>query len=239
MSRLGDLIHTQRTRQNMTAKQVSRKCGVSETYILDVEAGKRIIADDQARRILKAIGLTEHTEADFTLDDIAATVDLETVKPKVQPPAEKTVKGDARPVASAKETVSGSIWLDALSSVLKRVPVYNAAMQEVGHRLLPITEGRIENASPDKVFYYVVPDDSMQGFRMHRDDLVLIVPAASPIDDAVMLIEYNKQRMLRKIKKLDGFQLLIQNYGREYDARQVTVQEITCLGRCVKIEISL
>ena len=84
MSRLGDLIHLERTRQGLTFKQVARKTGVSEKYLQEVESGKRIIADDQARRILKSIGMKEHTEADFTLDDIAATVDLQSAVPRLQ-----------------------------------------------------------------------------------------------------------------------------------------------------------
>ena len=83
MSRLGDLIRTERIRQKLTPKQVARKCGVSESYLLAVEAGTRIIADDQARRILKSIGLKQQNEAEFTLDDIAATVDLVQVQPKM------------------------------------------------------------------------------------------------------------------------------------------------------------
>ena len=62
MSRLGDLIRTERLRAKMTPKQVAKKCGVSESYIMAVEAGTRIIADDQARRILKTIGLREQNE---------------------------------------------------------------------------------------------------------------------------------------------------------------------------------
>ena len=81
MSRLGDLIRTERIRQKLTPKQVARKCGVSESYIVAVEAGTRIIGDDQARRILKTIGLRQQNEAEFTLDDIAATVDLTQVQP--------------------------------------------------------------------------------------------------------------------------------------------------------------
>jgi transcriptional regulator with XRE-family HTH domain len=84
MSRLGDLIRLERTRQGLTHKQVARKCGVSDKYLMEVESGKRIIADDQARRILKAIGLQEtRTEAEFTLDDIAATVDLQSAVPQL------------------------------------------------------------------------------------------------------------------------------------------------------------
>lgn len=82
MSRLGDLIRTERLRSKMTPKQVARKCGVSESYLLAVEAGTKIIADDQARRILKTIGLREQTEADFSLDDIAATVDWQVHPPR-------------------------------------------------------------------------------------------------------------------------------------------------------------
>ena len=71
MSRLGDLLRTERLRRKMTLKQVAKLSGVSESFLKDVEEGKRIIADDQARRILKKIGLTEQTEQGFTLDDIA------------------------------------------------------------------------------------------------------------------------------------------------------------------------
>lgn len=156
MSRLGDLIRTERIRQKMTPKQVAKKCGVSESFILAVEAGTRIIADDQARRILKNIGLREQTEADFTLDDIAATVDLQTVQPAmVKKPAAPKVEKVASTEETPAEGVAGSVWLDALSSVLKRVPVLNAVMKPVDHRLLPILNGRIEGANPEKVFYFL------------------------------------------------------------------------------------
>ena len=247
MSRLGDLIHTERLRQNMTPKQVARKCGVSESYIIAVENGSRIIADDQARRILKKIGLTQQTEADFTLDEIAATVDLAQVQPGMQPPAQKPApkpKPEAEKVASTEtevkdETVTGSIWLDALTSVLKTVPVMNAVLKPVDARLLPIIQGRIEGGAPDKVFYYLVPDDSMRGFRIQSGDLAFIVPAQLPVDGAIMLVEANNHRYLRKIKTLNASTYLLQSYDKEYDAVSVNLHELNCLGRVVKVEFAL
>lgn len=223
MSRLGDLIRTERLRSKMTPKQVARKCGVSESYLLAVEAGTKIIADDQARRILKTIGLREQTEADFSLDDIAATVDLASAspavakaveRPKPQPEYElvattKTVGKKQDDDTDKDENVTGSVWLDALTSVLKRVPIMNAVMQPVDYRLMPIQSGKIEGAKPDKVFYFLAPDDSMRGFRIHSGDLALIVPARSPIDGAIMLVEYNSHRFLRKIKKLNDYSALL------------------------------
>ena len=252
MSRLGDLIRTKRIRQRLTPKQVARKCGVSESYILAVEAGTRIIPDDQARRILKTIGLKEQTEADFSLDDIASTVDLAQASPSlhsaVQRTAPRPAPAPARPaaekVASTKEEkadegISGSIWLDALTSVMKNVPAMNAVMKPVAHRLLPILQGRIEGGAPDKVFYFLAPDDSMRGFRIHAGDLALIVPAQSPIDGAVMLVEYGQHRYLRKIKTLSPTSYLLQSYDREYDAVTVSLHELTCLGRVARVEFTL
>ncbi len=250
MSRLGDLIRTERLRAKLTPKQVAKKCGVAESYLVAVEKGTKIIADDQARRILKAIGLREQTEADFSLDDIAATVDLASVaspvakqvaaprpQPKREPEAELVASTADK--ADEEKGVGGSVWLDALTSVLKRVPVMNAVMKPIDYRLLPIQNGKIEGASPDKVFYYLAPDDSMRGFRIHQGDVGLIVPARSPIDGAIMLVEHDSHRYLRKVKKLNDYSVLLQSYDREYDAKEVAICDCTFLGRVCKLEITL
>ncbi len=244
MSRLGDLIRTERIRQKLTPKQVAKKCGVSESYLLAVEAGTRIIADDQARRILKSIGLKQQTEAEFTLDDIAATVDLAQVQPRMAAAvqaAKKPLKKEAELAASSEEaeSIAGSVWLDALQSVLKRVPVMNAVMKPVSYQLVPVENGRIEGANPDKVFFYLAPDDSMRGFRIHKGDIVLTVPAQSPVDSAVMLMNYNGHRYLRKVKVLDDRNVLLQSYDREYEAETVPVNEIGFIARCVKVTFEL
>ena len=243
MSRLGDLIRTERIRQKLTPKQVARKCGVSESYIVAVEAGTRIIGDDQARRILKTIGLKQQNEAEFTLDDIAATVDLAQVRPSLAAQAVPKPRKEAEKVASTEEEkdegVAGSIWLDALQSVMKRVPVMNAVMKPVSYQLIPVENGRIEGANPDKVFFYLAPDDSMRGFRIHKGDIVLTVPANSPVDGAIMLMTYNEHRYLRKIKTLNPTTYLLQSYDREYDAVTVSLHELTCIGRVARVEFTL
>ena len=245
MSRLGDLIRTERIRQKLTPKQVAKKCGVSESYLLAVEAGTRIIADDQARRILKSIGLKQQTEAEFTLDDIAATVDLVQVQPRMAEAAaavKKPPKKEAELVAATEdkdEGVAGSVWLDALQSVLKRVPVMNAVMKPVSYQLVPVENGRIEGANPEKVFFYLAPDDSMRGFRIHRGDVVLTVPANSPVDGAIMLLTYNEHRYLRKVKILDDRNVLLQSYDRQYEAETVPMNEIGFLSRCVQVTFEL
>ena len=155
--------------------------------------------------------------------------------------AKKPARKEAELAASTEEeeSVAGSVWLDALQSVLKRVPVMNAVMKPVSYQLVPVENGRIEGANPDKVFFYLAPDDSMRGFRIHKGDIVLTVPAQSPVDDAIMLMNYNEHRCLRKVKILDDRNVLLQSYDREYEAETVPISEIGFLSRCVKVTFEL
>ncbi len=238
MSRLGDLIKLERTRRGLTPKEVARKSGVSEGYLLDVEAGTRIIQDAQARRILKVMGAQAPEESSFTLDDIAATVDLQSALPQAARAVEKAAA--AKPDGKAADTnITGSIWLDALSGVLQHVPIYNAVMKEVGSRLLPVTDGKVEGAPKDKVYYFKAPDDDMRGFRVHRGDLVLVVPASAPQDGAMMLIETPQGKMLRQIKLLPRFQAMLQKYDREFESEIVNIADLKVMGKCVRLEAEL
>ena len=238
MSRLGDLIKLERTRRGMTHKAVARKSGVSEGYLKEVEAGTRIIQDAQARRILKVMGAQAPEESSFTLDDIAATVDLQSALPQAAKAVEKAATG--KPKGKAVDTgITGSIWLDALSGVLQHVPIYNAVMKEVGSRLLPVTEGKIEGAPKDRVYYFKAPDDDMRGFRVHRGDLVLVVPAGAPQDGAMMLIETPQGLMLRQIKLLPRFQAMLQKYDREFESEIINIADLKVVGKCVRLEAEL
>ena len=241
MSRLGDLIRLERTRQGLSHKQVARKCGVSDKYLMEVEAGTRIIADDQARRILKTMGMQpQQADAEFTLDDIAATVDLQSAVPHIAKKVEAAKTEKQRPAAETEDPgVAGSIWLDALSGVLKHVPIYNAVMKEVGHRLLPITNGKIEGAAPDKVYYFMAPDDSLRGFRVHRGDLVLVVPAQAIVDGALMLLQTPQGRQLKMVKRVNDYQAMLQTYRDACESEIRNYNEITVVGRCLRLEADL
>ena len=242
MSRLGDLLMLERSRQNLTRKQVARTCGVSEGYLKDVEEGRRIIRDDEARRILRTLGTSQRNEAEFSLDEIAATVDLSTLAPTPAPapqkvaPAPKSESASAAPKSAQEQS---GIWLDALSSVLKPVPVMNAGWIQVSRHMVPIQDGKIEGAKPDKVVYFLAPDDSMRAMRIEKGDLVLVVLQTLPVDGAIMLVEYGAHRCLRRVKLLGNANILLQSGDRDLDAEAMNVSEIKFVGRAVRVEIAL
>ncbi|MFR1593464.1 MAG: helix-turn-helix transcriptional regulator, partial [Christensenellales bacterium] len=177
-------------------------------------------------------------EAEFSLDEIAATVDLGTLapaKPTPQPKADPP-KPASKPVSAEEQS---GIWLDALSSVLQPVPVMNAGWIQVARRMVPIQDGKIEGAKPERVVYFQAPDDSMRAMRIEKGDLVLVVPQALPVDGAIMLVEYGAHRCLRRIRLLGDSKILLQSGDRELDAQAMHINELKLVGRAVRIEIAL
>lgn len=238
MSRLGNLLRIERTRKKLSLKQVAKLSAVSEKYLADVEAGKRIISDKEARRILDKMGADSPTAAEFSMEQIASTVDLHSAAPiqrkieaqRIRAPKEKQ---------SPTEKVTGSIWLDALSSVIRSVPIYNAAMKEIGNRLLPVEKGKIEGAPADKVFYYQAPDNSLQGFRVKKGDLLLIVPQNMSEDGALMLVKTASALTLRMVKTLPRFQVMLQAFDASFDSEIVNLADVTFMGKAVRLEAEL
>ena len=74
MSRLGDAIRKARLAKKMTEKQLGRKCGMAENVIKDIEAGRRIVSDDQAQRILKLLGAESPVSTEL---DVAAEPEVQ------------------------------------------------------------------------------------------------------------------------------------------------------------------
>lgn len=68
--------------------------------------------------------------------------------------------------------------------------------------------------------------------------MLLVVPAHSPIDGAVMLLKWKNHCMARKVK-LSGERLMLLSYDRELDAQPAQLAEVTFVGRCARLEASL
>ncbi len=235
MSRLGDTIRAARLKSGLTPKALGKKCGVAESFILGVEAGTRIVSDDQAQRILKILGVKNPVSAEL---EVAAEPERP-LRPRPKP-----YVLPARPEETAAHTdeaaqENNNAWLDALGGVVKRVPVVGPDGTVIDHRLLPVIGGKIEGGAPDKVLYYRCPDDSLRGFRIYAGDLLLTVPADRPQEDAVMLLLMDGQRVARKLRKLDGTHVLLQSYDREFTGEPAELSSLTILGRCVRLEKTL
>jgi len=238
MSRLGDTIRAAREKAGLTPKALGKKCGVAESFIVEVESGRKIVSDEQAQRILKALGTTNPVSTELEV----AAEPPQALRPRPKPyvlPVKQPDDPPPTPVEQAQTQASADAWLDALGGVVKRVPVIDAEGVVIDHRLLPVVGGRIEGGHPDKVLYFRVEDDALRGFRIHPGDLLLTVPAATPIDEAVMLVQIDGKRAVRKIKKVEGGKLMLQTYDREFEGATVELRQVLILGHCIRLEKQL
>ena len=231
MSRLGDTIRAARLKAKMTEKALAKKCGMAESNIKDIESGRRIVSDEQAQRILKVLGSRDPISTEL---DVAAEPEVK-LRPRPRPRAYILTPEEKNAPDAQAQAESNDAWLDALGGVVKRVPVMSPDGVVVDHVLTPIVSGKIEGGAPDKVLYYRCPDDMLRGFRVHAGDLLLVVPASKAEDDRLMLVEYQGQRMVRKLLKLDGGRIQMQAFDHEFSAVVGNIQTVKVLGRCVKL----
>ena len=220
MSRLGDTIRGARLKKAMTPKALAKKCGVSESFIVEVESGRRIVSDDQAQRILKVLGVDNPVSTEL---EVASEPEVK-LRPAPRPYVLPVDRPEKKPASEEPAAAPTDAWLDALGGVVKRVPIMGMDGVVVDHRLLPVIGGKIEGGNPEKVLYYRCPDDSMRGFRIHPGDL---------------LLEYKGKRLVRKVRKQEGGKLMLQHYDREFVGEVVSVRDVLIIGRCVRLEATL
>ena len=210
MSRIGDRIKTARISKNVSLKELGRKCGVSQSYISDVESGKRIINDALIKRISSILDINLN---EAMLEDEEPSFDAEGANIE---------------------------WQSALSSIIKDVPVYDINMDKVlEYKHLPIVGNKIEGHNPDRLVYIKVPDNSMRGFRLRKDDLVMIALNHEFLGERLYFIEEDRAREIRHIKKLDGNNILISSQDASLKTRTCDIHGISIIGYLIKAEIML
>lgn len=222
MSRIGDKIKEVRLSSKLTEKQLAKKLGVAESFIKDVELGRKVANESLINRISKILGKD--------LNDITMSFEEQALEEGKQ---EK--KGVSAPVEKVKD-----VWNDAFSSVLKTVPVYGYDMSKaLEGRKMPIMDNKIEGHSKDKVLFLQIEDDDMMGFRISKGDIAFAHITHEVQNNSICLIEYNGERKIRQIKKLDNTKLLLVSNKGSLRTETVGIKEIKVLVKLDRVEIKL
>ena len=221
MSRVGDRIKEVREAKAISQKQLGKKLGVSESYINEIEMGRKVINEKMLEKISKILGEEiEDTSVSFHADE-----HVEERKPKLERPSEEKVK---------------EVWNDAFSSVLKNVAIYKYDLAKaIGIKQMPIISNKVEGYAQDKVLFLEIENDDMLGFRICTGDIAFAHLTHEIENNAISLVDYNGERVLRQIKKLDSNKiLLISNKG---SMRTETVQhkDVKVIAKLDRVEFKL
>ena len=215
MSRVGSQIQTARERSGFSTKELAKKLGVAENFISDVETGRKIINEELIKRIEKILGVNLN---DDVFEEI--TEPLENIK---ETDINKTVNKQ---------------WEDAFAHIIKKIPVCDVYFKEIyEYKYLPVMDKKIEGYNSEKITYIKVPDDSMRGFRIQRDDKIMLNLNPEILNNGILLIEADGKRYIRQIKRLDSNKVLVISQSNELKTETRDVKSFTVIGRCLKLEV--
>lgn len=221
MSRVGDKIKAARCKGGLSAKGFAKKLGVSESFINDIESGRKIINEDMIKKIEKVfnVDLSDNIfEDEESLDEPVENL--------------KSFQKQSEPVNKQ--------WEDAFSNIIKKIPVCDVNFREIfDYKYLPIIDKKVEGYNSDKIIYITVPDDSMRGFRMKKGDLALLYKNSEIISGGIFLIDVKGKRYIRQIKRLDSNKLLLISNLNDIKTEMFGTHEISVVGRCVRLEVEL
>ncbi|MCB2356235.1 S24 family peptidase [Clostridium estertheticum] len=221
MSRVGDRIKQVRETKEVSQKQLGKKIGVSEGFINDIELGKKVINEKLLEKISKILG-EEIEDRSVAFED---ALEGEERNPKLE-----------RPIAGKVNEV----WNDAFSSVLKDVAIYKYDLvKAIGKKQMPIISNKVEGYAQDKVLFLEIENDDMLGFRICSGDIAFAHLTHEIENNSISLLDYNGERVLRQIKKLDSNKVLLISNRISLKTDTVPHNDIKVIAKLDSIQFKL
>ncbi|MHB8063250.1 MAG: helix-turn-helix domain-containing protein [Ruminiclostridium sp.] len=243
MSRIGQEINKLRLQKGMSSKQLAKKLGVSEGFVLEIESGKKIINDDMIGRVSKALDFELGPIGLFASDDKLGQVQTQTddssSRTSLRTGASDNTASTAATKASVQQPVQ-EVWDDAFGNILKTVPIYDYRMDKIiDKKLLPIEKNKVEGFQKEKVFYLNIEAGDMVGFRIFKGDRALCVLTNEITSDGIFFVEYSGTRAVRQVKRLQADKLLLICNKGSLITETISTKDIKVLARLIKLEIIL
>jgi transcriptional regulator with XRE-family HTH domain len=221
MSRVGDRIKAVREAKAISQKQLGKKIGVSESFINEIEMGRKVINEKFLEKISKILG----EEIEDTSISFHAEEQVEERKPKLERPSQEKVN---------------EVWNDAFSSVLKNVSIYKYDLAKaIGTKQMPIISNKVEGYAQDKVLFLEIENDDMLGFRICSGDIAFAHLTHEIENNAISLVDYNGERVLRQIKKIDSNKILLLSNRGSLKTETVQHKDIKVIAKLDRVEFKL
>ncbi|MBF4692703.1 helix-turn-helix domain-containing protein [Fusibacter ferrireducens] len=231
MNRLAEKIKNARIAANLTEKELAQKSGVSISYLLQVESGKKVISEKIADQILSSLG----EKIEFIDPKLEAQE-----KASEKPMENKKVASKQQEQSKSKDhVVPTGQWQDALSGIVKRIPIYDLVRWEnVGYKEHPVIDNKVEGYNGDKLLYVKVTNNQVSGLRIKMNDLVFVLESHEIGKNGIYLLEYQNKRIIRQVMKVNNRELsLIQ--GGATEAEIVEQKKVKVIGKCLRVSFDL
>jgi transcriptional regulator with XRE-family HTH domain len=242
MSIIGTNIKKIRIKQNLTAKQLAKKCGISETALLEIEDGKKVPTTQLTNLITKGLG-----------------VNIDAIEPSYfsdyfdeNPEPKETAQVSPSRISNAKQEnikPSGTNTIsDALSKAVKKIPVIAKITTGksipfegdiIDNKFEPVFQGKNNNVAGEDFIYYMVQDNSMQGARIMKSDLALVFLTDSIRDKDIALFTYKNNTYIRRYKAMTNNMVVLYPENPDFETFAVDKNDIKLAGKVLRVEFKI
>lgn len=242
MSIIGTNIKKIRIKQNLTAKQLAKKCGISETALIDIEDGKKVPTTQLTNLITKGLGVN--------IDAIEPSYFSDYFEENPEP--KKTAEANTSKLSNAKQETpkpSGSNTIsDALSKAVKKIPVIAKITAGksipfdgdiIDNKFEPVFQGKNNNVAGEDFIYYMVQDNSMQGARIMKSDLALVFLTDSIRDKDMVLFTYKNTTYIRRYKAVTDNLVVLYPENPDFETFAVDKKDIKIAGKVLRVEFKV
>ncbi|SHJ71094.1 Helix-turn-helix domain-containing protein [Anaerobranca californiensis DSM 14826] len=220
MNTLGQKIKEARLNKKLTEKQLAKMCGVAESFIIEVEGGRKVVNEKVGENILKKLGVKLEEIIQENIEQKKAT--------------DKKLKQET--VNQFTPITPQGQWADALANVIKKFPIYDMEKWEVvGYKDLPVIDKKIDGFRWDKLLFIQYKGKNLEDLRIKEKDVIMVYKQEEIQSNQVYLYKLNNKNVVGKlVKELNQIYLLD---GKE--KININQREITVIGKCVKVEYYL
>jgi SOS-response transcriptional repressor LexA len=242
MSIIGTNIKKIRMKQNLSAKQLAKKCGITEAALLEIEDGKRVPTTQITKSITKALGVN--------IDAIEPSYFADYFEENAEP--KETASANTARVLNVKadnyKQPSENTISDAFSKAVRKIPVLGKVTvgkvlphegDIIDYKFEPVFQGKSNNVAGDAFVYYMVQDNSMQGARIMKNDLALVFLTDSIRDKDIVLFTYKNNTYLRRYKAVSDGMVVLFPENPDYETFAVDKKDVKIIGKVLRVEFKL
>ncbi|MBS7528674.1 helix-turn-helix transcriptional regulator [Fusibacter paucivorans] len=225
MNRLAEKIKKARLQAGLTEKELAKKCGLQISYILQIESGKKIINEQIADQILKALGTKVAPLSEQASDyDRANSSQPQKSKLVQQEKVQKPVEPNAQ-------------WAGIIGQLIYEVPVIDLAKNtQIAVIPHPVLQNKVEGHNGDKLYYIHLSSDCDLKLRLRKGDKVLTLKTKSVMTGAVMHFKYQNKYYVGRIQTLDRNMVIVTS---DMIKKEIPQKDIEIIGQCLKVVFDL
>ena len=236
MSRVGDNIKKVRESSGMSSKQLAKKLGVSESFLLDVESGRKVANESMIQRFSKILG---RNVSELGLDSFETTVFKEEKEIQRQVRV-REAKPAQPPVKTMQKQQRSDVWAEAFGSTMKNVPIYKKDFQApAGHKLYSIVDGKVNGISSEKAVILRQDSDDLEGYGIFKNSLLMGSPVKELVQSGFYLISAGGRNMIRKVLLPGNAKVFLMTFKDREISETVSLKDVKPLIQFTRVETEL